>query len=592
MIDPRIYRAAFVPALCALVVVMFSIESRPEPLTAQLAPDAFDSARVITTTRAIARLAPDRAPGSEGNAAAAALIRDRFAAIGGGEVSLQRFKGEYRGRRVAMQNVILVLPGDSDRRLVVSARRDSPAPPGVLSSAAPTAALLELAENFGAARHRKTLVFVSTDGASGGAAGARRFAERFPGRDRIEAVLVLDQPATRDGRRPFLLPWSAGSQSTSVQLVQSAKTAIRQEVGRDPGAESWLGHFMRLALPIGLQEQAVMIERGLDAVTLSSNGELPVRPARDGLRSLSEARLDQFGRAALSLVLAIDANVPPLVHGPEAYVVFAGNIVPGWALALLSLAFLVPAAFTAVDGFARARRQRQRVGRWLRWLGAVSVPFVASLGVAHLLSLVGWIPNPGYPYDPQRYPLDAAAAAALAALAAVFALGCLVVRPLALPARLGQPAGHGGPAALALFLCAVSLGVWLLNPYASLLLVPAAHLWMFAVLPEVRRSLWQLGIMIVSGLVLPILAFAYVADRMDAGWAVVWQIVLLVTGGHVGLPLALAACLLGASFVGVLAIARAEHEEPLPEPDITVRGPVTYAGPGSLGGTSSALPRR
>jgi hypothetical protein len=42
--------------------------------------------------------------------------------------------------------------------------------------------------------------------------------------------------------------------------------------------------------------------------------------------------------------------------------------------------------------------------------------------------------------------------------------------------------------------------------------------------------------------------------------------------------------------VAVLAVQAARQDRPQPA-QVTVRGPVTYAGPGSLGGTKSALRR-
>ena len=39
MIEPRIYRAAFIPALLAVVLVMFSLENRPKPVPQGLAAD-------------------------------------------------------------------------------------------------------------------------------------------------------------------------------------------------------------------------------------------------------------------------------------------------------------------------------------------------------------------------------------------------------------------------------------------------------------------------------------------------------------------------------------------------------------------------
>ena len=85
MIEPRIYRAAFVPALLAVVLTMFSFESRPRPLPQGLAADVlFDGNRRPTLADAIAAEAPDRRAGSRGDRATAPLVADTFAARGFG----------------------------------------------------------------------------------------------------------------------------------------------------------------------------------------------------------------------------------------------------------------------------------------------------------------------------------------------------------------------------------------------------------------------------------------------------------------------------------------------------------------------------
>src|ERR671938_1571548 len=45
MLDARIYRAALVPVLLAVIVCAFSLEGQPQPITTTLAPDAFSGAR-------------------------------------------------------------------------------------------------------------------------------------------------------------------------------------------------------------------------------------------------------------------------------------------------------------------------------------------------------------------------------------------------------------------------------------------------------------------------------------------------------------------------------------------------------------------
>ena len=75
-----------------------------------------------------------------------------------------------------------------------------------------------------------------------------------------------------------------------------------------------------------------------------------------------------------------------------------------------------------------------------------------------------------------------------------------------------------------------------------------------------------------------------------------WMAVLLLAGGQIGLPGAILwsvafGCVAGATMLAVRA------QRPAPGPrmadlhEVTIRGPMSYAGPGSLGGTESALRR-
>src|SRR5919108_1658157 len=173
MLEPRLYRASLLLPLAALVVVMFSVVSRPEPLRSTPASDAFEGDRAAGLARRLVELAPDRSPGSRGDAAAAEFVAQRFRSVTGGQVAQESFDGNFDGDDVEMRNVSLILPGRSNRRVVLVADRDCPAGPCAVSSAAATGALLELASNFGGTRHSKTFVFVSADGSAAGAAGPR-----------------------------------------------------------------------------------------------------------------------------------------------------------------------------------------------------------------------------------------------------------------------------------------------------------------------------------------------------------------------------------------------------------------------------------
>src|SRR3954451_3971532 len=95
MVDPRIYRAALLPVLFALVLLAFSVENRPRPLTTPIAPDAFAGDRAFARAYApgtgLADRFPSRRPGSTGD--------ERLADVIGGAVAQAGVRGRPGGRR-------------------------------------------------------------------------------------------------------------------------------------------------------------------------------------------------------------------------------------------------------------------------------------------------------------------------------------------------------------------------------------------------------------------------------------------------------------------------------------------------------------
>jgi len=55
MLNPRIYRAALLPVLLAVIVVAFSLENRPQAIGTTLVPDAFDATRAAADLDALAK---------------------------------------------------------------------------------------------------------------------------------------------------------------------------------------------------------------------------------------------------------------------------------------------------------------------------------------------------------------------------------------------------------------------------------------------------------------------------------------------------------------------------------------------------------
>jgi hypothetical protein len=582
MLEFRLYRAGLLLALAAAVVLMFSVVSRPAPLRTEVAADAFDGGGAAALDRRLQTVAPDRKPGSADDNAAADFVAARFEAIQGGSVSEQRFSASFGGDDVRMRNVSLVLPGLSDRRIVIAAARDCDGGPCAASSGAATGALLELASTFDGAPHQKTLVFVSTDGSAAGAAGAKILAEGL-GEAPTEAVIVISQPGSGLDRHPFVVPWSAGPQSTSIQLIESAREAVASEVDGNPLELRTFSSLFALAIPSGLQEQAVLIDHGADAVGISSAGDRPLSESDDRLGSLDPAALGSFGRSTLSLVFALDRLPEPLEHGPDAYLPLAGKLLPGWALALLAIALLIPVGLISVDGLARGSRAGEPVLGILLWVLGRAIPFLAVLVLAYAISLVGVIPRPAFPYDPQSHSFGVGPALALLVLIAAFAGAIFGLRSLVPP----TPRGESLTPAIGLVTFVSIAAIWAVNPYLALILVPTAHLWLAAALPELRGQILLVALALVAGVLLPLVAIGFLASSLGVGWSVPWQLLLMFTGGHFGLPSAVALSILGGCAIAIVELATRRR---VAGPAERVGPPFVgrHAGPGSLGGPPSA----
>jgi hypothetical protein len=331
------------------------------------------------------------------------------------------------------------------------------------------------------------------------------------------------------------------------------------------------------------------VRSGLDAVTLTASGELPRRPADDALSEISADRLTRFGRAAFASTLAFDG---PRFNGAAAHrdLVLGRNVLPSWALALLAAALTLPVLVAGIDAAARGRRRRVPVGETIGWALGASAAFAITVVTAAVFDLVDWLPGTiEEAVSPYTAPSAGEAAPALLALLLVLALAWITVRRLFPEGPRPGDAGSGG-AAIASLLAAEVLVLCAVNPYAGLLLVPAAHLALLSALPERPRRSVLVSAIVAGGLVLPLLALSYYGLRLDLGLSPDSYGLMVVTAFSGSLGAAVLGSLLAGTLVSAVLVAmRAARVEGPAE--VTVRGPVTYAGPGSLGGTESALRR-
>ena len=560
MIDLRLWRISLLAVPLATLLAMFSLKDVPPPLEPGLPPDAFDGEAAMELTRELASSAPAPRPGSDADEAIAELVKARFASVEGATVAEQRFEATFAGEDVELRNVILILPGQSERQVALIAGRDAADGAGATTAIASTAAMVEAAAGFSGSTHRKTLVFVSTDGDSVGALGARRFVRDYSDTELLDGAVVLSQPAAAEPTPPLVIPWSTGPQSSASQLTETAIATVSKETGTPAGDEGPLDDLYRLAIPSGLGSQGPLIRSGLDALRISSSGETPPGAGDDAIDSVNAESLDNFGRAALSLMLALDAADEGIEHGPDAYIGLAGNLLPGWTIAVLALALLIPVAVVAGAGLASSARSPAEAARGLLWTFVRIVPFLVALALIYLTSLVGLMPSPEFPFDPRLERLGAGGTVSVV-LAIVAYAGCaFFLRPLAPP----PPRAAATASAAALLLGAVATFLVLLgNPYLAVLIALGLQLWVLAAARVAPGRLATAGI-VVGGLLPPLAAVADLAGRSDVGLGVAIDLLLMLTGGQLSAGLALLGGILAGVGVSLVAASRPGPRPPAP----------------------------
>ncbi|MGO9955628.1 MAG: hypothetical protein ACLP50_06525 [Solirubrobacteraceae bacterium] len=622
MLDPRIYRAGLIVAVLALIVLAFSLRNQQGALAPTLPPDAFNGQNVYNEMQALAREYPDRAPGSQDDKLLAATVANT---LGGFTdqftVSTDTFSARTVDGTRELENVVAVRPGMQAGSIVVVAPRDAAGSPGTAAMSG-TALLLELGRVLNGETLNRTVVLASTSG-SEGTAGAMRLASTLPGP--IDAVIVVGDIASVHLSQPIVIPWSTSPTVAPTALRDTLASAIAAQSSVSVESTGVGGQFAHLAFPLTLGEQAPFAAAGVPAVTLSLSGE--TGPA-GGAPVSGVGQVTGLGRAVLETVSALESGSS--IAPPSAYLLLDGKVVPEWALALFVLALIFPVAITTVDGVARARRRGHLVGRSIGAVLAAAVPFALALVVVVVARLVGAIAAaPPGPVAPGVVPLRGAGIAVLAVAGLALVVGAVLIRVLAVRRRATgasadqppagpdpAPAGArrsrgrsrrareasarprerssaGLAAALPVVMCVVTVGIWAGNPFAALLVVPALHLWLWATdadlpVPAVGRLA-----LVVLGLGPPACVILYYANTLGFGAAgVIWAAALLVAGHGISVLWAVEWCIVMGCAVSAAAIcvlaARGSRVAPAA---VTVRGPVGYAGPGSLGGTKSALRR-
>jgi hypothetical protein len=241
------------------------------------------------------------------------------------------------------------------------------------------------------------------------------------------------------------------------------------------------------------------------------------------------------------------------------------------------------------------RRRRLPVRPWLIWLAASGLPVLLAWAWARALGITGALDPPEAPVLPLP-PIERSGGVALGSVVLVALLAWFGLRPLLLSrvGARGSPVAGSLAASAGAVLCVLAALVWLFNPYAAALLLPAAHVWLFAAAPQTRlRGWWGVAAVVAGLLPYALVAVYYMRALALDPLELAWMMLLSAASGQLSLAVAIVAAGLLACLAALILVMRTRrHVTARAEPEpLRTRGPASYAGPGSLGGTESALRR-
>ena len=528
-------------AAVLMVVALFTLGSPNAPPLSQ-EPVTFDGQAAFKTVSTLTTQFSRRAAASDANNRCGVWLAGQLKALGL-QAHIDSFAATINGKAVALQNIWGASKGQGGGTIVLVANRDSPplSTQGANNNASGVGVLLELAHDFAATPHQRTIVFLFTDGDSWGGLGARDFVNRSlpPG---TVAAIALRDVGVAQASGLALDGWSAGAKVAPPWLWLLTTSAAQSAGNLQARLPDTAAQVLRLAVPSSAGSQGPFVAAGVPALTVSAIGHTPV-PALDIIDTISTDTLSRVGDAVQRLVASIDTAPDNLARSGGTIFVTRSRTLPGGALELILAALLLPVAAVAGDLFAQGRRRR--VPLWSGWLRYAMhlAPWLLVCAIVYLANLLSLLPHtPGAVMPPEssvsHHPWYLRVALLVIVLLVAYYYAAAVERRLVRRYPVNPRATiFVAHAALVL----IGFFVFLVNPFSLLLLLPAALLW-----PLARPGRWLRSLLPVwLGLISVAVAFVFYALRLHLGATVWWYFFVLFENRTIPVP----AALLGIAFL-------------------------------------------
>ena len=523
------YRAAWVASLILVVVALFTLGHAGTPKLST-EPVSFDGGRAAADMRTIVQDFPQRVAGSDPDNRMAIWVAQQFKDAGL-QTHIDGYAATVNGQAVALQNVWATSKGDTPGSILVIANRDVQglATQGANDNASGVAALLELARAFTVSTHHHTIVFLCSSGDAFGALGAHRF-EQDHATTGLRAVIALRQLATRDTTGIGLDGWSPAPKVAPPWLWLLSAPAARVNANLTAHLPTIASQIVRLSVPTSSGSQGPFVAAGIPGITVSAAGPKQP-PALDTLDTTSSETLTKLGDTVQAMIMAIDASPTPGAPSGGTIFLTRERTLPGGALAAILAALLIPLAAVTVDLFAHCRRAHVRLRSALVRSLLHLAPWLVLLAIVYFANLIGQLPkSPGAVIPPGSHIVDTPRYLRVVALLALLILAYAYA--VAVERRLERRVPTDPRAtifAAHLLLVLIALLAFVVNPYAILLVVPAAVLW-----PLTRPGGWMRSILpAYLGLAMIPVVLVYYATRLGLGLKVWWYFFLLLENRNI-----------------------------------------------------------
>jgi hypothetical protein len=520
-----VYRVALAVALALVVVALFAL-GRPGTPKLNDKPVSFDGQRAAADMRSIATQFPQRVAGSDADNRAGIWLVDQFDQLGL-ETHVQGFPATVGGKDVAMQNVWAIVKGAGPGTILVIANRDTPplATQGANDNASGVAALLELARASAATAHDRSVIFLATTGDALGALGARKFLEEYGAADDLIAVIALREIATQERSGIGLDGWSTTPKAAPPWLWLLSAPAARVYANDRALLPGVVGQIIHLAAPTSSGSQGPFVDKGIPGITITADGA-DVAAQNDILDNVSNETLTKVGSAVQSMILTIDSSSLPDAQSGGTIFLTRQRTLPGGALTLILVAFLLPLLAVTVDLFAHCRRERVHLRPAILRAALHLAPWLIVVVIIYFANLIGLLPqSPGAVIPPESPLVDSPRYVHVVLLVALLLV--VYVYAVAVERRVERQVATDPRATILvahLSLVAIALVALLVNPYSALFVLPAAMLW-----PLARPGGWMRSILpAYLGLVMIPIVLVYFAAQVEVGWNVWWYFLLLV----------------------------------------------------------------